>query len=309
VEQNIGTVLLPEKIVSLRAITTNAVYLPAILNGDITMDILRLDKMDSVISGNKWFKLRVYLEEALTNKEALLTFGGAYSNHILAAACAAARCGLRSIGIIRGEKPPQLSPTLLDAAGLGMQLIFIGRQEYNQKNDPAFIQQLQKKFGFPCIIPEGGQGITGVKGASAIHDFIKKDYYTHIACATGTGTMLAGLAARAGSDQQLIGIHVLKGLEHWKPPVTPGIATGNISLVHDYHFGGYAKKNDVLLDFMNEWYLSTGIPSDFVYTGKLFYGIMDMIKKNYFPAKSRVLVIHSGGLQGNRSLPPKSLVF
>jgi 1-aminocyclopropane-1-carboxylate deaminase len=306
VEQNTGMNLLPENIVNLRAISTDRVQLPLVSNAGIILNVLRLDKIDPVISGNKWFKLQYYLAEALAQgKKRLLTFGGAYSNHIIATACAAQRAGLSSTGIIRGEKPARLSHTLLDTAQYGMQLVFISREQYQKKSIPAFIEQLRHEYGDACIIPEGGEGPQGIRGAATILDTAAGNAYTDILCAVGTGTLLSGLAVSAAAHQRVTGIPVLKGFDDWIPTTT----RQNTHIINNYHFGGYAKKNGTLIDFMNAWYLQTGIPSDFVYTGKLFYGVTDLIGKGFFPEASRLLVIHSGGLQGNNSLPAKTLFF
>lgn len=309
-EQNRGLNLLPENIVNLGAISTDRVHLPAIGNAGITLDVLRLDKVDTVISGNKWFKLQYYLAAALASgQKSLLTFGGAYSNHIIATACAAHRAGLSSIGIIRGEQASVLSHTLQNARQWGMRLVFVSREQYREKTDPAFVEQLRHEFGDACIVPEGGEGEPGVKGAATIMNIAGTTACTDILCAAGTGTLLSGLAAGAQPGQRITGFPVLKGFEAWRPGWISAAAQQRIRLVHDYHFGGYAKKNHRLIDFMNNWYLQTGIPSDFVYTGKLFFGVMDLIEKGFFPAASRLLVIHSGGLQGNNSLPAETLIF
>ena len=271
---------------------------------------MRLDKIDPVISGNKWFKLKHYLQAALRQGQTrVLTFGGAYSNHIIATACTARKAGLASIGIIRGEKPASLSPTLLDAAQCGMELVFVSRAVYNQKNDPAFIEQLRQEYDNPYVIPEGGGGIEGRKGAAEILQLADTGKYNQLVCAVGTGTVLAGLAMGSGKAQQLTGVAVLKGFENWLPQAVTIQEQQRIKVLSGYHFGGYAKKNQVLFDFMNDWYSKTGVPSDFVYTGKLFFAVNDLIKKGYFPGNSRILVIHSGGLQGNKSLPLKTLDF
>ena len=309
-EQNTTMHLLPENIVNLSAANIQRLHLPELDRLGITLDVLRLDKIDPVISGNKWFKLKYYLEEALQNgQKRLLTFGGAWSNHIVATACAAKKTGLESIGMIRGEKPAILSPTLLKAIDWGMQLVFVSRETYNQKKDPAFIEQLLQEYDHPCIIPEGGEGETGIKGAAEIGRLTNTGHYTHLLCAVGTGTFLSGLAIGSLPGQQIIGIPVLKGFDNWLPPGITKPAQQRIHLLPGYHMGGYAKKNDILLDFMNQFYHQTGIPTDFVYTGKLFSSIIDLIKKDYFPATGRLLAIHSGGLQGNDSLPPGTLVF
>jgi 1-aminocyclopropane-1-carboxylate deaminase len=138
---------------------------------------------------------------------------------------------------------------------------------------------------------------------------VNRGEYTHLLCALGTGTLLSGLATGAAPHQQVMGLAVLKGFEHWVPAHINIDARQRTCINTQYHFGGYAKKNGTLIEFMNEWYLQTGIPSDFVYTGKLFFGVMDLIQKGYFATASRLLVIHSGGLQGNHSLPLKTLIF
>jgi len=255
----------------------------------IQVDVLRLDKIHPVVSGNKWFKLKEYLAIAIPEgRRHLVTFGGAWSNHIIAAACAAHHAGLFSTGIIRGERPANPSATLRGAEEYGMELVFISRSAYSQKNDPAFLADLTARYPDAIIIPEGGAGEPGIKGSMDILRQIDSSPYSHILCAVGTGTTYKGLMAAAAPGQEVTGISVLT------PP---------------YHFGGYARHTPELLDFMNSWYQSTGIPSDIVYTGKLFYAALDMVRKGLFPPNSRLLLIHSGGLQGNRSLPPGTLHF
>lgn len=271
----------------------------------IEVDVLRLDKISPVISGNKWFKLRYYLEEALASgKKGIITFGGAWSNHIVATAAACKESSLQSIGIIRGEEPKEKSLTLQQAQELGMKLIYISRSEYQLKKIPAEIGA-----DLYYIVNEGGYGITGANGASTILDYCHKNY-THYCCAVGTGTMMAGIINRIQPDQKVVGISVMKNNRELETMVQELTKENkeNWQILHDYSFGGYAKHQSALLQFMNEFYKQTAIPSDFVYTGKLFFAINDLIEKNHFPALSRLLLIHSGGLQGNRSLPPGTLL-
>ena len=276
------------------------------------LDVLRLDIIHPVISGNKWFKLKAYIESAKENEQSvILTFGGAYSNHIVATAAAAQKAALNSIGIIRGERPSQLSPSLQDAVEYGMKLFFISREEYRQKIIPGEIFSRHERKAI-CIINEGGYGPLGVKGAADILREINSTGYSHIICAVGTGTMLAGLITGKSRDQSVTGISVLKNnfsLQNEINELLPQHLKNQFQLIHEYHSGGYAKYNHELIDFMNEWFSKTGIPSDVVYTGKLFFAINKMISKNYFPGESRILAIHSGGLQGNRSLPNGTLIF
>ncbi|HOZ68547.1 MAG TPA: pyridoxal-phosphate dependent enzyme [Chitinophagaceae bacterium] len=274
---------------------------------EITANILRLDLLHPVVSGNKWFKLRYYIEKAQEqNKNSLVTFGGAWSNHIHATAAAGKMVGLKTIGIIRGEAPARLSTTLLQATELGMQLHFISREEYRQKPIPESIDLSSSQ-----LIPEGGYGTTGARGAATILSLINPDDYTHIVCAVGSGTMMAGLMNAYWSKGVVLGISAMKNNQALESDVRQLLEVPAISpvIIHDYHFGGFAKYNSRLLDFMNEVYRYTGIPTDIVYTGKLFFALNDLAWKNYFPPGSKILLIHSGGLQGNQSLPNGSLIF
>ena len=293
--------------VSFKHITTDIISWPLFIEKKVDVHILRLDEMHALISGNKWFKLRFYLEEAQqTNQKHILTFGGAYSNHIIATAAACKLYGFACTGIIRGEEPAIHSPTLQQAASLGMQLIFVSRDDYAEKRIPGHL-----KSNPYYIIPEGGYGERGARGASMILDHCHRSAYTHILCAAGTGTMTAGLINGVLPHQQVTGISVLKNNHDLEIAVSTLVnAPGKkYSLLHDYHFGGYAKYRPALIDFMNKWHNATGILSDFVYTGKLFFAFNDLAINNFFPTGSRILVIHSGGLQGNISLPNGMLNF
>lgn len=289
---------------SFESITTDNVS--SFYQRKIEVDVLRLDKISPIISGNKWFKLRYYIEEVLSQqKKGILTFGGAWSNHIVATAAACKESGLQSVGIIRGEEPKEKSPTQQQAHELGMKLIYISRSDYQLKKIPGEIEADEY-----CIVNEGGYGITGAKGASTILDYCSKNY-THYCCAVGTGTMMAGIINRVQPGQNVVGISIMKNnreLENMVQELTKDDKK-NWQIFHDYSFGGYAKHQPALLKFMNEFYKQTAIPSDFVYTGKLFFAINNLIEKNYFPPMSSLLLIHSGGLQGNRSIPPGTLSF
>ncbi|HRE37190.1 MAG TPA: pyridoxal-phosphate dependent enzyme [Chitinophagaceae bacterium] len=292
--------------IDLEKISTDNLSVPAYKEKNLEVDILRIDKIHPVVSGNKWFKLRYYLEEAQQQKKStIVTFGGAWSNHIVATAAACRLNNLSSIGIIRGEESETPSSTLLEARQLGMQLVFISRDAYKSKELPASLRNRDDCY----IISEGGYGIKGAKGAATILDHGLEKNYTHICCAAGTGTMTAGLLVHP-SQADTISVSVLKNnfqleddirhlVNNKKKPV----------IIHDYHFGGYAKHTPALLSFMNEFYKQTGIPSDFVYTGKLFFTINDLVSNNYFKSGSKLLAIHSGGLQGNRSLSKGTLIF
>jgi 1-aminocyclopropane-1-carboxylate deaminase len=275
-----------------------------------TVDVLRLDEIHPVVSGNKWFKLKNYLQDAVEgNKKAILTFGGPYSNHIVATAAASQYSNLKSIGIIRGERPKNLSHTLQQALSYKMELYFISRSDYKAKSIPVKALANLHPGGI-YIVDEGGYGKLGMTGAMEILQELNNNDYTHILAAVGTGTMLSGLIAAAHPGQSIIGIPVLKddSIEIKINTLLPG-EKQDFQLLYDYHFGGYAKTSPELIQFMNKWYQQTGIPTDFVYTGKLFYAANDLLKKDFFSKESKILIIHSGGLQGNLSLPKGTLIF
>jgi 1-aminocyclopropane-1-carboxylate deaminase len=278
----------------------------------ILVDVLRLDLIHPVVSGNKWFKLKYHLQEAIQQgKQGIVTFGGAWSNHLVATAFTCQKAGLSSIGIIRGEQPAQLSLTLQDALQYGMQLQFVSRASYADQQQMEV--DMTARYPDHYMVPMGAQSHCGVQGASEILSLMNYESYTHIACAVGTGTMMAGLVKASLPHQQVIGISSLK--------MTPGTDNSlhrfvaqqtdrqNFQLFFDYHFGGYARKTNELISFMNDLYERHRLPTDFVYTGKLLVGLDHLIMINDIKPNSRILVIHSGGLQGNRSLPEGTLTF
>ena len=284
--------------------------LPGFSDSPISVAALRLDLLHTVVSGNKWFKLRYYLEEARSlNKTHIATFGGAYSNHIIATAFAAKEAGLNSMGFIRGEETAKPSSTIREARALGMEMFFISRDAYKDK------EQIIEQYKQPGIfwIQEGGYGFTGARGAATILDIKGTDQYTHILCATGTGTMMAGLIKAARPGQEIIGISVLKNHLSLEKEVRALLnETENekpFSFIHGYHFGGYAKHPPELIHFMKEVWEKWQVPTDIVYTSKLFFAATDLLQKKCFLQESRVLIVHSGGLQGNQSLPFNTLPF
>jgi len=289
---------------------------------ELQVDVLRLDKIHSEISGNKWFKLKYYLEKAKqTNKDTLVSFGGAFSNHLLALAATAHLNGLHSIGLIRGEQPVLLSHTLTTAKEYGMKLLFLPRSVFDLKKRSDFPDNWAENFTDLSIgtiqnsllIPEGGAGIEGLRGSEEILSFVPQKNFTHICTAVGTGTTLAGLINSSEPDTKIIGISVLKGTRDLEPIDISWIKDqskmASVQMVHDYHFGGYAKYNASLTGFMNTTYAESGIPTDFVYTGKLLFAVISMAVMKLFPPGSRLLVLHTGGLQGNRSLTPGLLGY
>ncbi|MDG5489951.1 1-aminocyclopropane-1-carboxylate deaminase/D-cysteine desulfhydrase [Psychroserpens sp. SPM9] len=258
------------------------------------------------ISGNKYRKLKYnFLEAKTLGKTILLTFGGAYSNHISAVAAAGKEFGFRTIGVIRGEelKNTSLNPTLRFAQSCGMTLKFVTREAYKNKSDSAFISELQKEFGAFYLIPEGGTNTLAVKGCEEI--LTKADAkFDFICCPVGTGGTISGLINSALSHQKIIGFPALKG-DFLQEEITKFAKNKNWELITDYHFGGYAKISDELIAFMNQFKCKHTIPLDPVYTGKMMFGIYNLIDKGYFPKQSKILAIHTGGLQGVEGMNQK----
>lgn len=255
------------------------------------------------VSGNKYWKLKHNLKEAKRlKKNTLLTFGGAFSNHIYAVAAAGKLFGFKTIGFIRGEIIAPLNPTLEFAKAQGMQLIPVSRQDYRKKNDAEFLNQLQNQFPDAYIIPEGGTNQLAVKGCSEIIEELPNDF-DFICCASGTGGTLAGLIIGANEKGKILGFPALKG-NFLTGEITNLIKNyngkhySNWELINDYHFGGYGKHKQPLIDFINDFKKEYKIQLEPLYTGKMMFGIFDMIEKNYFPEGSKIVVIHTGGLQG-----------
>lgn len=279
---------------------------------EVTLTVARLDKIHPEVSGNKLFKLHYFVEECLkTSHKTILTFGGAYSNHLIATAFLCNQYSIKSIGIVRGEAAVNISPTLKKCGELGMQLIFTSRADYSNICT-AEPDRITGMYG-PCtVVPEGGYHPMGARGASLISKVIESYSATHICTATGTATTLAGLFMNRKPDQKIIAVPVIKNMHDISQRVRylyPQYETEGIEIFSEYHFGGYAKYTDELLDFMNNFLKEHGIPTDFIYTGKMMYAITDQIKKGYFKRGSRILCLHTGGLQGNCSLPKGKLIF
>ncbi|MBR9845457.1 MAG: 1-aminocyclopropane-1-carboxylate deaminase/D-cysteine desulfhydrase [Algicola sp.] len=259
------------------------------------------------VSGNKLRKLKYNLMEAKKrNKAVLLTFGGAFSNHIAAVAYAGQEHGFQTIGIIRGEELNEqnsLNATLSFAKSCGMQFKFVSRDVYRNKTSESFIEQLQRAFGDFYLIPEGGTNALAVKGCEDIltEADLKFDY---VCCPVGTGGTISGLINSSHSTQKIIGFPALKG-DFLREEITKFASASNWELITNYHFGGYAKINEDLIQFINQFKRCYNVPLDPIYTGKMMYGIYDLISKGYFKEGSKILAIHTGGLQGIEGMNKK----
>ena len=274
------------------------------------VDLLRLDLLHPIVSGNKFYKLRYYIEFALAKEfSTVASFGGPYSNHIVALAYTAKEAGLKSIGYIRTNTDEPMTPSLKEAKAYGMELVYLGRTDFQSKK--AAILQSSEMNTDCYLIDEGGYGTIGAKGAATILTTQDTSHYDVIICAVGTGTMLAGIIHAADAHQKIIGIPVLKNEGSIESEINFLLENKNrpYTLLHQFHQGGYAKTNPMMLDFMNRLWDAEKIPTDIVYTSKLLFGVEQLINENYFDKDISILVIHSGGLQGNRSLPEGTLKF
>ncbi len=268
------------------------------------LDMLRLDLVHPIVSGNKWYKLRLNIKYAQDhNFRTIVSFGGGYSNHLIATAYAANKAGLGSVGVVRG-KYDKLTPTLIACQQEGMQLIFVTKEDYNRKEDKEWISELAYHFDEIFIIPEGGANEPGRKGAGLINRFIK-EAYTHIAVSVGSGTTLAGLRNSLPANQHLMGFVPMKQGAYLNSYIATHLSPGkegNWQLFDDWHFGGFGKWNTELITFMNDFSATNKIPLDIIYTSKMMYGIRELIDSGHFAPTDKILAIHTGGLQGNEGV-------
>lgn len=270
------------------------------LPNGISLEVKREDLLHPFISGNKFRKLKYNLLQAKAeNQQTILTFGGAYSNHIAAVAYAGKEQGFKTIGVIRGEELVNKiaeNPTLQFAQECGMQFEFVTREAYRLKTEPDFITNLQQKFGSFFLVPEGGTNEYAIKGCEEI--LTEEDAaFDFICCAVGTGGTISGIINSALPHQKVLGFPALKG-DFLKDEIRKFAANKNWELITDYHFGGYGKVNEELIQFINQFYKQTQVPLDPIYTGKMFFGVLDLIQKKHFPNNAKILLIHTGGLQG-----------
>ena len=281
------------------------IVLPELEAKNYQLFIKREDQIHPLVSGNKFRKLKYNLKEALDQKKTtLLTFGGAFSNHILATAIAGKSTGFKTIGIIRGdelgvdlEKTFASNSTLRNASKHGMQFDFVSRETYRNKTSIEFTEKLQNKYGNFYCIPEGGTNSLAVKGCEEI--LTKEDsQFDYICSCVGTGGTISGIINNAKDHQKVLGFTVLKGDFLENEILKYAKKQENWELNNDYHFGGYGKYSDELIHFINRFKSQTDIPLDPIYTGKMMFGVLDMIKRKRFPNGSKILIIHSGGLQG-----------
>ncbi len=274
--------------------------------------IARMDEVHPIVSGNKYFKLQGFIE-AFQQKpvSCLVTAGGAFSNHLAATAWYAHQLQIPCYGIIRGDHPKTGSTTLDQCKDWNMQLIYVSAQTFQNLNNHSLRSILPELSDF-FFIPAGGFDPMGTTGITSLWPQFQAVQPTHLTCSIGTGTTFAGLFNNCPSEIELIGIPALKGMtdfnERWN--------TLNVSIPHrtpaiwnDEHWGGYAKKDQALIDFMNLFFQKHRVPTDFVYTAKHFHAVLQKIQDGYFSPGSHILSLHTGGLQGNASLPRNTLCY
>lgn len=286
-------------------IKNQPVLLPELEEFKISLFMKREDQIHPFISGNKYRKLKYNILKAKEQqKKILLTFGGAFSNHISAVAFAGKEYGFKTIGIIRGdelgndlEKTLQHNITLSTAKDHEMQFKFIARSDYRLKHTSKFITDLRKEFDDFYLVPEGGTNELAIKGCEEILKPADEEFDV-ICCGIGTGGTISGLINSAKAHQKVLGFPALKGDFLQKEVEQYTIQNKNWSLINDYHFGGFGKINEELINFINHFKQETTIALDPIYTGKMMFGIVDLIKNGYFKKGTKILAIHTGGLQG-----------
>jgi 1-aminocyclopropane-1-carboxylate deaminase len=269
-------------------------------NASVKVFIRREDLIHPFVSGNKFRKLKYNLLQAKKeNQHTLLTFGGAYSNHIAATAFAGKEHGFQTVGVIRGEELEAKideNPTLQFAQDCGMKFEFVSRDTYRLKDTANFVEKLREKHGSFYLVPEGGTNEFAVNGCEEILNKADEDY-DFICCAVGTGGTISGLINGSFEGQKVLGFPALKG-DFLQKDIRNFAKNNNFSLLNEYHFGGYGKVTSELIEFINSFYKKNKIPLDPIYTGKMVFGVIDLIQKNYFPKNAKILLIHTGGMQG-----------
>ncbi|HPN39428.1 MAG TPA: pyridoxal-phosphate dependent enzyme [Melioribacteraceae bacterium] len=280
-------------------------------NRFVKVFIKRDDLIHPEISGNKWRKLKYNINAAIECKyKTILTFGGAFSNHIYAVASAGKIFGFNTIGIIRGEEHLPLNPTLSFATKCGMELHYLDRTTYRKRNDESFREELANLYNNPFVVPEGGSNLFALQGVEELVGDINIEY-DYICCANGTGGTIAGIISALKGNKKVLGFPSLKGGEFLYEVIDKfvfqytGNKYNNYLLVTDYHFGGYAKINKELVNFINLFEEINNIPLDPIYTAKMFYGINRLIKNGFFKDGETIIAVHTGGLQGLMGMKEK----
>lgn len=278
--------------------------LPELKAHNITIDLVRDDLLHPMIAGNKWWKLKhALIHAAEQEKGTLVTFGGAYSNHLLAVAAAGYLFGFKTVGIVRGEESRSLNPVLSLAKQWGMHLEGISRDRYRRIHEPDFLRPIEDRWS-PCVIlPEGGSGPLAVNGAKEMVERLTMPF-DYLCCPVGTGGTLAGMVAGAKKGVKVLGFSALKGGDFLEKDVTRLLGDHAIEAEHwsietNFHFGGYAKSTPALRAFCQSFEQSQNVELDFVYTGKMMFGLIDLVKQDVFPTGTRIAAWHTGNACGH----------
>ena len=279
-------------------IKTEQIKSRLLTENDIKLYVKRIDLIDKYISGNKWYKLKYNIKSAIHNsKKSILTFGGAYSNHLLATAVIAKKYKLKSIGLVRGEKKQNLNPILSLVEQYGMHVDYISRSCFRMRDDKNIVSNFKKIYGDFYLIPQGGTNNLGVIGAQEI--LTDLDNHNYICVPVATGGTISGIINSSNSKQKILGFKTIKGEGDLVKNIKKYTNSNNWDLLDNYTFGGFAKYDVQLLNFIKNFDLKYSIKLDVIYTSKMMFGLFDLIKKGYFKRKSTILAIHTGGLQGN----------
>ena len=303
-------------VITDQTIQVDRVDHPLLSGMGVELLVRREDRLHTQISGNKWHKLKYNLAQAKAQGcDTILSFGGAYSNHLHALAYAGRKHGLKTIGIIRGELPKPLNPSLQDMQDWGMQLVPVSRSDYKKRDQTVFCRQLMQDFGNCYLVPEGGSNTAALQGCAELGmDILRQTPdFDVLAVPCGTGATLAGLACGLqGSGVELLGFAALKGArEGLRSNITALAHSAGYQgaeswrLIDDFHCGGFAKITPELVRFLDDWRKFSPIPLEPVYTGKMFYGLFQLVAKSAFPENTRIVTLHTGGLQGLRGMEPK----
>lgn len=296
-------------------VTYQRLQWPALSQRDVHVYLRRDDLASEFYPGNKFYKLYYHLQQFYQQrKTALVSFGGAFSNHIHALAALGKHCNIPVVGIIRGPEPKNLSPTLQDAVDWGMQLVFVSREDYRAKRIDYLDSSLRERVGDYYLIPEGGESIEGVRGCQVLGQAIADDCERFewkqpiVCCAAGTGTTLAGIAAGLPQSIPCIGFSVLKGKDTITPMIRAyldrlGCRHDQWQFINDYHCGGYAKAPAFLLEFMQALEGQNQLLLEPVYSAKMLWGIQQMADNGCFASGTQIIAIHGGGVQGRRGFP------
>lgn len=281
------------------------VHDPVLERAGVRVLVKREDLNHPYVSGNKWWKLKHNIVKALQQQhDTLLTFGGAYSNHLYATAAAARELGLKSFGIVRGEKTLPLNPTLSFVQECGMQLHYVSREHYRSRASIEFQQWVQENFDRAYVIPEGGTNDLAIKGCGEFALQLQQEVnFDIIALPVGTGGTLAGIITGLRDNQIAVGYSVLKGGEFLQDDVAAWLTRSGCThqqwrIATAYHQGGYGKKTAALMQFIQHQQEAHKLPLDHVYTGKLCFGLWQEIAGGIYPRGSTILMLHTGGLQG-----------